>query len=87
MFVLVFGGIVTVRPIETFSFSALPVDYINGLELCGGRFVSLLAKYDSSNENQIPGYLIDLFSYWGRPRKGYQHRLDLVQNALELESQ
>ena len=39
-----------------------------------GGFDKFLAKYDSSNKIQIPGYLVDLFSNWDRPRKGYQQR-------------
>ena len=31
-----------------------------------------LAKYDSSNEIQIPGYLVDLFSYEDSHRKDYR---------------
>jgi hypothetical protein len=45
-------------------------------------FHTTLAKYDSSNEIQIPGYLVDLFSYGDSPRKDYRLGKDRVQNAL-----
>ena len=43
---------------------------------------ALLAKYDSSNKIQIPGYLVDLFSKGDSPRKDYRLGKDQVQNAL-----
>jgi hypothetical protein len=50
-------------------------------------FLECIAKYDPSNEIQIPGYLVDLFTVKDSPRKDYQAWINLVQNALEMESQ
>ena len=45
----------------------------------------MLAKYDSNNKIQIPGYLVDLFSLKDSPRKDYQLGIDQLQNALEWD--
>ena len=46
-------------------------------------FYERIAKYDSCNNIQIPGYLVDLFRLYGRPCKNF--RLGLIGYKMLLK--